>query len=60
MVWKLHLLVKKYLEKYGINVIITREYRDMDKSPPARRNRLIIKCRSYEAINNAYCKIEGN
>ncbi len=32
MVWKLHLLVKKYLEGYGIEVITTRKDRETDRN----------------------------
>lgn len=31
MAWKLHLLQKKYLESYGIQVILTREDKDRDR-----------------------------
>ncbi len=31
MVWKLHLMLKKYLEQYGITVIITRSSQEDDK-----------------------------
>ena len=73
MVWKLHLLVKKYLEKYGINVILTREHRDTDKSL-YDRGAASIGCDLFisehsnaagEAVNNsidypaAYCAING-
>jgi len=36
MVWKLHLLQKKYLEEYGIEVITTRRREDEDKGLFAR------------------------
>lgn len=32
MTWKLHLLLKKYLEQYGFEVITTRSHKDVDKS----------------------------
>lgn len=31
MTWKLHKLLKKYLEEYGLKVIVTRETKTMDK-----------------------------
>lgn len=31
MVWKLHLLQKKYLEEYGIEVITTRDHKEKDR-----------------------------
>lgn len=31
MVWKLHLLQKKYLEEYGVEVVLTRETQDADR-----------------------------
>lgn len=31
MVWKLHLLLKKYLEEYGVEVIVTRQNQETDR-----------------------------
>ena len=36
MTWKLHLLQKKYLEAYGIQVVLTREKQENDKGLYAR------------------------
>lgn len=74
MTWKLHLLQKKYLEAYGIEVITTREDRDKDRTlydrgAASRGCDLFISDHSNavgEAVNNkvdypaAYCAIDGS
>lgn len=74
MVWKLHLLQKKYLESYGIEVILTRENQGQDKGLYARGIAskgcdLFISNHSNAAgggVNNAidypaaYCAINGS
>ena len=74
MVWKLHLLQKKYLEAYGIEVITTREERDTDRGlyergAASRGCDLFLSDHSNavgDKVNNsvdypaAYCAINGS
>ena len=74
IVWKLHLLQKKYLEAYGIEVITTREDRDTDRSlydrgAASRGCDLFISDHTNavgDSVNNAvdypaaYCAINGH
>lgn len=74
MVWKLHLLQKKYLESYGIEVVLTRESQEQDKGLYARGTAskgcdLFISNHSNAVgcgVNNAidypaaYCAINGS
>ena len=74
MTWKLHLLQKKYLEAYGIQVVLTREKQENDKGLYARGMGekgcdLFISDHSNavgSGINNnidypaAYCAINGS
>lgn len=74
IVWKLHLLQKKYLEAYGIEVITTREDRDTDRSlydrgAASRGCDLFISDHTNavgDSVNNAvdypaaYCAINGS
>lgn len=74
MTWKLHLLQKKYLEEYGIEVITTREKQETDRGLYARGAAskgcdLFISDHSNavgNTVNNsvdypaAYCEINGS
>ena len=74
MVWKLHLLQKKYLEEYGIEVITTRRRQDEEKGLFARGAEskgcdLFLSDHSNAVgtgVNNqvdypaAYCEINGS
>lgn len=74
IVWKLHLLQKKYLEAYGIEVITTREDKDTDRGlydrgAASRGCDLFISDHTNavgDSVNNAvdypaaYCAINGS
>ncbi len=74
MAWKLHLLQKKYLESYGIEVVLTREKQQEDKGLYARGASskgcdLFISDHSNAVANGAnpnidypcaYCAINGS
>ncbi|PNV60282.1 N-acetylmuramoyl-L-alanine amidase [Clostridium sp. chh4-2] len=74
IMWKLHLLQKKYLEEYGIEVILTREHQGTDRGlydrgTQSRGCDLFISDHSNAVggtVNNkvdypaAYCAIDGS
>ena len=51
MNWKLHLLLKKYLEQYGIQVITTRETQEKDKGTISR-GKLAKGCDLFLSIHS--------
>lgn len=71
MVWKLHLMLKKHLEEYGIQVITTREKQEndrglVDRGAAASGCNLFISLHSNAADREfidypvAYCAINGS
>ncbi|MCI8294787.1 MAG: N-acetylmuramoyl-L-alanine amidase [Lachnospiraceae bacterium] len=71
MVWKLHLLQKKYLEEYGVEVILTRGSQGADRDLYGRGAAsagcsLFISDHSNDAVSTsvdypvAYCAINGS
>lgn len=63
MVWKLHLLLKKYLEQYGIEVITTRADKDTDLGLVARGKKskdcdLFLSLHSNALTNDVNDKVD--
>lgn len=58
MAWDLHLMLKKYLEDYGIEVILTRENRDTDKGLFAR-GKMAKGCDLFLSLHSNACNTES-
>lgn len=58
MVWKLHLLLKKYLEQYGIEVVQTRSKQESDLGLIARGNKA-KGCDLFLSIHSNACDTES-
>ena len=58
MVWKLHLLLKKYLEQYGIEVILTRSTQATEMGLSARGKKA-KGCTLFISIHSNACETES-